>query len=199
MQEYYHWTIDQVNATIKKLHNLTLPFKKTLSFPLINIPPQRGQQTRSNTTNQKRNVPDSFLQSFPSAILFSSRVNVTIGRSPLRRGFEINLKKKKERKKEGKKNVGWNTLGTRKLGRFRATSAKREREGEREIRFLARCGHCVCKRPMQKTTAGRSIVPVLIRAGRLTIAWQNPFGHGCTGWTWKKGGRLLIDYSWNVY
>ena len=203
MQEHYHRTIDQINSTIpiKKLHNLTLPFKKTLSFPLINIPPQRSQQTRSNTTNQKETylIP-SFNSSSPSAILFSSRVNVTIGRSPLRRGFEINLKKKKkERKKEGKKNVGWNTLGTRKLGRFRATSAKREREGEREIRFLARCGHCVCKRPMQKTTAGRSIVPVLIRAGRLTIAWQNPFGHGCTGWTWKKGGRLLIDYSWNVY
>ena len=129
MQEYYHWTIDQVNATIKKLHNLTLPFKKTLSFPLINIPPQRGQQTRSNTTNQKRNVPDSFLQSFPSAILFSSRVNVTIGRSPLRRGFEINLKKKKRKKEKRRMEHTWHT----QIGPISCNvGKKRERGRERD-------------------------------------------------------------------
>lgn len=135
MQEYYHWTIDQVNATIKKLHNLTLPFKKTLSFPLINIPPQRGQQTRSNTTNQKRNVPDSFLQSFPSAILFSSRVNVTIGRSPLRRGFEINLKKKKkkERKKERKTSDGTHLAHANWADFVQRRQKERERERERFV------------------------------------------------------------------
>ena len=170
MQEHCHRTIDQVNSTIsiKKITQSYSSFQKDIFFS----PDKHSTPTRpANTTNQKETylIP-SFNSSSPSAILFSSRVNVMIGRSPLRRGFEINLKKKKERKEEGKKNVGWNTLGTRKLGRFRATSAKRERRGEREIRFLARCGHCVCKRPMQKTTAGRSIVPVLIRAGRLTIA-----------------------------
>ena len=138
MQEHCHRTNDQVNSTIpiKKLHNLILPFKKTLSFPLINIPPQRGQQTRSNTTNQKETylIP-SFNSSSPSAILFSSRVNVTIGRSPLRRGFEINLKKKKkkERKKERKTSDGTHLAHANWADFVQRRQKERERERERFV------------------------------------------------------------------
>ena len=136
MQEHYHRTIDQINSTIpiKKLHNLTLPFKKTLSFPLINIPPQRSQQTRSNTTNQKETylIP-SFNSSSPSAILFSSRVNVTIGRSPLRRGFEINLKKKKRKKGRRKEKRRMEHTWHTQIGPISCNvGKKRERGRERD-------------------------------------------------------------------
>lgn len=135
MQEHCHRTIDQVNSTIsiKKITQSYSSFQKDIFFS----PDKHSTPTRpANTTNQKETylIP-SFNSSSPSAILFSSRVNVTIGRSPLRRGFEINLKKKKkkERKKERKTSDGTHLAHANWADFVQRRQKERERERERFV------------------------------------------------------------------
>lgn len=114
-------TIDQVNATIPiKNYNLISPFvKKDLLFPLINIPTRRANNIKRHES--ERNVPDSSLQrSLLSNPLFLGKKHVNVTYWSFTPSKLIWKKKK---------NGGWNTLGTRKLGRPRA---KRERERERD-------------------------------------------------------------------
>lgn len=89
-------------------------------------------------------------------------------------------KKKKERKTPDRTHLAhanWADFVQRR---------QKEREGEREIRFPARCGHCVCKRPMQKTAVGRSIVPVLIEPS----SW--PADHRVTKLLWTRMYRVNV-------